>query len=128
MAFVKEEVVLSIEPDEFVPFKGVVVLIGEFVCGMGSGIDWFAGHIVTTGICKTVVGKILVAFAIDALGRLSPGSIVAADSGADVTIPPGVKGIVGNTSMGYGTSGIEVVCIPAKGAGRISCRGAYSCS
>jgi hypothetical protein len=59
-----------------------------------------------------VVGKVLV---------VAPASVELADRfvvGAGVGIVaiglPGPKGIESNTSVGFGPSGLEMICIPAK--------------
>jgi hypothetical protein len=76
VAFVREEVVLSIGRAEFVLLNRSVRLIGEIVYGTGTGIEAFAGQIVATGTCRVVVGKVFVVAS--ASVELTDGSVVGA--------------------------------------------------
>jgi len=76
VAFVGEEVVLSIGRAEFVLLNRPVRLIGETVYGIGTGIEAFVGQIVATGTCRMVVGKVLVVAS--ASVGLTDGSVVGA--------------------------------------------------
>ena len=58
-----------------------------------------------------VVGKVLVA---SASGELADGSVVGTGVGMVAIRLPGSKGIESNTSVGFGPSGLELICIPAK--------------
>jgi hypothetical protein len=111
VAFVREEVVLSIGQAELVLLNRLVRLIGEVVCGTGTGTE-AAGQTVATGICRMVVGKVLVIAS--ASVELTDRSVVGARVGIVVIRLPGSKGIESNTSVGFGPSGLEMICIPAK--------------
>jgi hypothetical protein len=116
VAFGKEEVEFSSGWAEFVLFKGVVVLIGEIVYAIGSGIEWFAGHIVATGICMIVIGNVFVVpFSSIGSVKLPVGFAVGARIGATVITLPGTMACDGSRSVGIGPSALEIICIPAKG-------------
>jgi hypothetical protein len=103
-------------------YKGEVVLIGEVVYGEGRGIEWFAGHIVATGICMTLIGKVLiVAFVGMESVALLEESVIGAGIGAAVIALPGTIASDGSRSVGFGSPGLEIICIPAKAPWRGAC-------
>jgi hypothetical protein len=59
-----------------------------------------------------VVGKVLVVAS--ASVEFTDRSVVEAGVGIVATRLPGSKGIESNTSAGFGPSGLEMICIPAK--------------
>jgi hypothetical protein len=95
--------------------RGVVAFIEEIMYGTGRGIERFAGHIVATGICMTVIGKVLVvAFVMNGSVTFPDGSVVGAGVGTAVIALPGAMVVEGSTSAGFGPPGLETICMPAK--------------
>ena len=74
---------------------------------------------VATGICVTVMGKDFdaISSAVDWLR----GSAVGAGIGTAVTTLAGAMTPEDNRSVGYGLSGVDIICIPAKGPWRCMC-------
>jgi hypothetical protein len=59
-----------------------------------------------------VVGKVLIVG--PASVDMTDGLVVGAGVGIVVIKLPGSKGIESNTSVGFGPSGLEMICTPAK--------------
>ena len=74
---------------------------------------------VATGICVTVMGKDFDAIS-SAVDLLS-GSAVGTGIGTAVTTLAGAMASDDNRSVGYGPSGVDIICMPAKGPWRRRC-------
>jgi hypothetical protein len=71
---------------------------------------------VATGICVTVIEKDFdAACAIHNTVDLLRGSVGGTEMGTAVITLPGTMVSEGNRYVGYGPTGVDIICMPAKG-------------